>query len=64
MKVKDLLENYQEDSHIEIYDSFSWNTKRFINKETAIRNYGYYTVQSWTVLITENKLKITIRSQM
>lgn len=64
MKVKDLLENYQGDSHIEIYDSFSWNTKRFINKEMAIRNYGYYTVQSWTVLITENKLKITIRSQM
>lgn len=57
MKVKDLLENYQGDSHIEIYDSFSWNTKRFINKEMAIRNYGYYTVQSWTVLITENKCK-------
>lgn len=63
MKVKDLLENYQGNSHIEIYDSFSWNTIRFTNKETAIRNYGYYTVQSWTVLITENKLKITIRSQ-
>lgn len=64
MKVKDLLENYQGNSYIEIYDSFSWNTKRFINKEMAIRNYGYYTVQSWTVLITKNKLKITIRSQM
>lgn len=64
MKVKDLLENYQGNSYIEIYDSFSWDTIRFINKEMAIRNYGYYTVQSWTVLITENKLKITIRSQM
>lgn len=61
MKVKDLLENYQGNSYIEIYDSFSWDTIRFINKEMAIRNYGYYTVQSWTVLITENKLKITIR---
>lgn len=64
MMLKDLLENYQGNSYIEIYDSFSWDTIRFINKEMAIRNYGYYTVQSWTVLITENKLKITIRSQM
>ena len=64
MKVKDLLENYQGNSHIEIYDNFSWNTRRFNNKEIVIRNYGYYTVQSWMVLTTENKLKITIRSQM
>ena len=64
MKVKDLLENYQGNSYIEIYDNFLWDTIRFTNKEMAIRNYGYYTVQSWTVLITENKLKITIRSQM
>ena len=63
MNVKDLLENYQGNSHIEIYDSFSWDTKRFNNKEIAIKNYGYYTVQSWVVL-TDNKLKITIRSQM
>lgn len=64
MKVKDLLENYQGDNYIEIYDSFSWDTKRFNNKEIAIRNFGCFSVQSWTVLTTQNKLKITIRSQM
>lgn len=37
MKVKDLLENYQGNSYIEIYDSFSWDTIRFINKEMAIK---------------------------
>lgn len=37
MKVKDILENYQGNSYIEIYDSFSWNTRRFNNKEIAIR---------------------------
>lgn len=50
MKVKDLLENYQGDNYIEIYDCFSWQTKGFNNKEVAIRKYGHYTVQSWTVL--------------
>lgn len=64
MKVRDLLENYCGDNHIEIYDSFSWDTRRFNNKETAIRSFGYFSVQSWTVLTTQNKLKITIRSQM
>lgn len=64
MKVKDLLENYQGDNYIEIYDSFSWETKRYNNKESVIRNFGYFTVQSWVVLTTQNKLKITIRSQM
>ena len=64
MKVKDLLENYQGDNYIEIYDCFSWQTKGFNNKEVAIRKYGHYTVQSWTVLTTKNKIKITIRSQM
>lgn len=43
---------------------FSWQTKGFNNKEVAIRKYGHYTVQSWTVLTTKNKIKITIRSQM
>ena len=56
MKVKDLLENYQGDNYIEIYDCFSWQTKGFNNKEVAIRK--------WTVLTTKNKIKITIRSQM
>lgn len=64
MKVKKLLESYHGDNYIEIYDSFSWNTKRFNNKEIAIRNFGYFSVQSWTVLTTQNKLRITIRSQM
>lgn len=64
MKVKDLLENYRGDNYIEIYDCFSWQTKGFNNKEVAIRKYGHYTVQSWTVLTTKNKIKITIRSQM
>lgn len=31
MKVKDLLENYQGDNYIEIYDCFSWQTKGFNN---------------------------------
>lgn len=53
MKVKDLLENYQGDNYIEIYDCFSWQTKGFNNKEVAIRKYGHYTVQSWTVLTTK-----------
>lgn len=64
MKVKELLESYHGDNYIEIYDSFSWDTKRFNNKEIAIRNFGYFSVQLWTVLTTQNKLKITIRSQM
>lgn len=64
MKVKDLLENYQGDNYIEIYDCFSWDTKRFNNKATAIKNFGYFPVLSWTVLPTQNKLKITIKSQM
>lgn len=64
MKVKDLLENYQGDSHIEIYDSFSWDIRRFNNKEIVIRNFGCFPVQSWTVLTTLDKLKITIRSQV
>lgn len=64
MKVKDLLESYQGDNYIEIYDSLSWETKRYNNKESVIRNFGYFTVQSWVVLTTQNKLKITIRSQM
>lgn len=64
MKVKDLLKSYQGDNYIEIYDSFSWETKRYNNKESVIRNFGYFTVQSWVVLTTQNKLKITIRSQM
>lgn len=64
MKVKELLESYHGDNYIEIYDSFSWDTKRFNNKEITIRNFGYFSVQSWTVLTTQNKLKITIRSQM
>lgn len=42
MKVKDLLENYQGDNYIEIYDCFSWQTKGFNNKEVAIRKYGHY----------------------
>lgn len=62
MKVKDLLKSYQGDNYIEIYDSFSWETKRYNNKESAIRNFGHFTVQSWQVLTTQNKLKITIRS--
>lgn len=62
MKVKDLLKSYQGDNYIEIYDSFSWETKRYNNKESAIRNFGHFTVQSWVVLTTQNKLKITIRS--
>jgi hypothetical protein len=64
MKVKDLLENYQGNNHIEIYDSFSWDTRRFNNKEIAIRNFGCFSVKSWTVLTIQDKLKITIRSQM
>lgn len=64
MKVKDLLKSYQGDNYIEIYDSFSWETKRYNNKESAIRNFGHFTVQSWQVLTTQNKLKITLRSQM
>lgn len=62
MKVKDLLKSYQGDNYIEIYDSFSWETKKYNNKESAIRNFGHFTVQSWQVLTTQNKLKITIRS--
>ncbi len=62
MKVKDLLKSYQGDNYIEIYDSFSWETKRYNNKESAIRNFGHFTVQSWQVLTTQNKLKITLRS--
>ena len=49
MKVKDLLENYQGNSHIEIYDNFSWNTRRFNNKEIVLEimviiqcNHGWY----------------------
>lgn len=60
MKVKDLLKSYQGDNYIEIYDSFSWETKRYNNKESVIRNFGHFTVQSWLVLTTQNKLKITI----
>jgi hypothetical protein len=60
MKVKDLLENYQGDNYIEIYDIFSLKTKRYNNKESAIRDFGHFTVQSWLVLTTQNKLKITI----
>lgn len=30
MKVKDLLESYQGDNYIEIYDSLSWETKNII----------------------------------
>ena len=29
-----------------------------------IKNFGYFPVLSWTVLTTQNKLKITIKSQM
>lgn len=36
MKVKDLLENYQGNNHIEIYDSFSWDTRRFNNKKLQL----------------------------
>lgn len=57
MKVKDLLENYQGDNHIEIYDCFSCDTKRFNNKAIAIKNFGYFPVLSWTVLTTQNKIK-------
>lgn len=62
MKVKDLLESYQGDNYIEIYDSLSWETKKYNNKESVIRDFGHFTVQSWQVLTTQNKLKITIRS--
>ena len=34
MKVKDLLENYQGDNYIEIYDCFSWDTKDLIIKQS------------------------------
>lgn len=61
MKVKDLLESYQGDNYIEIYDSFSWETKRYNNKESVIRDFGPFTVQSWQVLTTQNKLKITLK---
>lgn len=59
MKVKDLLKSYQGDNYIEIYDIFSLKTERY-NKESAIRDFGHFTVQSWLVLTTQNKLKITI----
>ena len=64
MKIKDFLENYQGDAHIEIYDTFSWNTKRYNDKNMAISDFGYFSVRSWEILPTMNKLKITIRSQM
>lgn len=35
---------------------------RYNNKKSAIRNFGHFIVQSWVVLTTQNKLKITIRS--
>lgn len=62
MKVKDFLENYQGNSVIEIYDCFDWKTVR-CNKAMAIKDYGYYTVRSWTVLALKNKISITIMSQ-
>ena len=64
MNIKDFLENYQGNAHIEIYDMFSWNTKRYNDKNMAIRDFGYFSVRSWEILPTMNKLKITIRSQM
>lgn len=60
MEVKDLLKSYQGDNCIEIYDIFSLKTKRYNNKESVIRDFGHFTVQSWQVLTTQNKLKITI----
>ena len=60
MKVKDLLKSYQGDNYIEIYDIFLLKTERYNNKESAIRDFGHFTVQSWLVLTTQNKLKITI----
>lgn len=45
MKIKDLLESYQGDNYIEIYDSLSWETKKYNNKESAIRNFGHFTVR-------------------
>lgn len=62
MEVKDLLKSYQGDNYIEIYDSLSWETTRYNNKKSAIRNFGHFIVQSWVVLTTQSKLKITIRS--
>lgn len=61
MKVKDLLKSYQGDNYIEIYDIFSLKTKRYNNKESVIRDFGPFTVQSWQVLTTQNKLKITLK---
>lgn len=64
MKIKDFLENYQGNAHIEIYDMFSWNTQRYKDKNMAIEDFGYFSVRSWEILPTMNKLKITIRGQM
>lgn len=61
MKIKDFLQNFRGTNHIKIYDKFSFQTQRYNNVKNAINDYGYFTVQSWTM--EENVLVITIQTQ-
>lgn len=61
MKVKDFLENFNGMNYIKIFDRHSFATHRYNNVGNAIKDYGYFTVRSWT--IEENVLVITIQTQ-
>lgn len=61
MKIKDFLRNFRGKNHIKIYDRYDFSTHRYNESQSAINEYGYYTVRSWT--IEENVLVIIIQSQ-
>lgn len=62
MKVNELLENFQGNNHIKIYDKSNFlECHRFNSSQMAISKYGYFTVRSWD--IESNALKIIIQTQ-
>lgn len=66
MKVKEFLENFNGDNHINIFDKHNFTTHRYNNVNNAIKDYGYYTVSSWHIensIGSGSTLKIIIQSQ-
>lgn len=50
MKVKDFLMIFGGINHIKVFDRHNFKTKRYNNIENAINDYGYNSVESWTIV--------------
>lgn len=61
MKIKEFLEGYNGPNLIIIHDTLT-NKRTNLRKEIAIRDFGYYTVREWTILLN-GMLKINIQTQ-